>query len=183
MLNESRAEISSASLGNRIFFSGGINENGVISNNVDIYDAVSNEWSAITMTKPRYAHASIGADNKIFWAGGYSSFDWEGEVISNKSVEIYDLNNGSRTLQQLTGCPFTACTINNKVIFFSAFLGTSFFADVYDINTQMWSVSNIRVPAFAHIGWRTSVTGVGNKVFMAEGTNSSNQTRVWKLEF
>jgi N-acetylneuraminic acid mutarotase len=182
-LNEPRINISATSLANKIYFSGGSRYSGEISNKVDVYDALSNTWSSITMTEPRTLHTSITAHNKIFWAGGSSSYDSNGEYISNNSVEIRDLNNGSRIFHQLSHTLFYNTVINNKVIFFTAFDPLSYSVDIYNLQTQTWSVRDISLSAPAAIGWPASIVGSGNKLFLAEGLIGSNPSRVWKLEF
>ena len=182
-LNEPRAGISATSIENKIFFSGGIRNSGDLSSNVDIYDAVSNVWSTITMSEPRYYHTSIGVGNQLFWAGGHSSFDSYGELIVNNSVEIYNVNTGGRDHHQLTRNPFYATIINTTILFFSAFYGTSHSIDVYDLNTQLWSVRDISFSAQASIGWPRSIVATGNKIYMSEGSFGSNPSRIWKLEF
>ncbi len=183
ILSEPRAGISATSIQNKIFFSGGIQNSGDLSNKVDIYDAVSNVWSTITMSEPRYYHKSIAAANQIFWAGGCSSFDSDGELISNNTVEIYNVNTGGRVHHQLTHNPFYATVINNTVVFFSVLLGSSNSIDVYDMNTQAWSVRDIYFSVPTVVGSSRSIVASGNKIFIAEGLNGSKSSEVWKLEF
>ena len=183
MLNEPRVNISATSFANKIYFSGGSRYSGAISNKVDIYDASSNGWATITMAEPRTLHTSIAADNKIFWAGGSSSYDSNGDYISNKTVEIYDLSNGSRISHQLSHTLLYNAIINNKVIFFTAFDPSSYSVDIYDLNTQTWSVRDISLLAPAAIGWPASIVGSGNKLFLAEGLAGSSSSKVWKMEF
>ena len=181
MLSDARANISATSFGNKIYFSGGSRYSGEISNKVDIYDASSNTWSAITMSEPRTLHTSIVADNKIFWGGGSSSYNSDGDYISNNTVEIYDLNNNSRIFHQLSHTLFYSTIINNKAIFFTAFDHSSYSLDIYDINAQAWSVRDISLAVPAAFGW--SIIGSGNKLFLAEGLIGPNPAKVWKLEF
>jgi len=183
ILSEPRVNISATSLASKIYFSGGSHYSGEISNNVDIYDASLNTWTAITMSKPRTLHTSIAVDNKIFWAGGSSSYDSQGDYISNNSVEIYDLNTGSSITHQLSHTPFYNAIINNKVIFFTAFDLSSYSLHIYDINTQTWSVRNFSFSAPAAINWHRSIIRLGNRFFLAEGFLETNSSRVWKLEF
>lgn len=182
-LTEPRAGISATSIDHKLFFSGGMRNSGEISNNVDIYDAAANVWSAIAMSEPRYYHTSIAAANLLFWAGGCSSLDSDGELIANNSVEIYNITTGGRIHHQLTRNPFYTTIINNTVLVFYPFLGSSHSIDVYDINTQTWSVRYISFSVPTAIGWPRSIIGAGNKIFIAEGLNGSNPSKVWKLEF
>ena len=183
MLSDARANISATSFGNKIYFSGGSRYSGEISNKVDIYDASSNTWSAITMSEPRTLHTSIAADNKIFWGGGSSSYNSDGDYISNNTVEIYDLNNNSRIFHRLSHTLFYNTIINNKVIFFTAFDPSSYSIDIYDINAQTWSVRDISLSLPAAIGWPRSIIGSGNKLYLAEGLIGPNPGKIWKLEF
>ena len=187
-LNEARADMSVTSLGNKIYFSGGlINSAGGVSNSVDIYDAVSSSWSGITMTEPRWGHVSIAANNKIFWAGGGSYFDANGDITNNNTVEIYDVNSNSRSFHPLSITPFNGAVINNKIVFLPVLeyysRGLTFNVELYDINTKVWSVCTIATPGPVGIGWRQSIIGAGNKIYMSEGLGGNNLSKVWKLEF
>ncbi len=188
-LAQPRADISATSFGNKIYFSGGQdlqgNQGVGFSDKVDIYDASTDSWSTITMSEPRWFHTTIVADNKIFWAGGCSSFDTNGDAISNPSVEMYDINNGNRLHHQLSQTPIMSSGImNNKIIFLPAFAGSSFSIDIYDISTQTWSACNISSPEWTHIGWHKATVAAGNNMYIIGNIQGTTiPSRIWKLRF
>ncbi len=167
-LNGPRLLMSPVSIGNKIYFSGGFDvyHGGVpglpdtVSNEVDIYDASTNEWSVFFMAVPRTAHGSISADNKIFWFGG-DSRDSNDDPVSVDTTEIYDINTGSRLYHRPTGD--LSATKNNKVLFFKGQYELITQVEIYTLNTQTWSHCEIINPTPA--SYRSAVT-VGNNIYI-----------------
>jgi N-acetylneuraminic acid mutarotase len=161
---------------NKVYISGGQSSTDnfigstFISNTVNTYDNVTNTWSTTTMMERKSYHAAIAADNKIYWAGGYT------DIYNNSScvVEIMDLTTGSSSLQHLSspGNP-TAVRKDTKIIFYK---GGSLIdkIDIYDTATNTWSIGVLPISLSG-----ASIIAVNNTIYLAEG----GSTKVWKLEF
>ena len=85
-----REGLAVASLGNKIFISGGGDFMGDwITPRVDIYDAANNTWSVANMSEPRQHHAAASVGNKVVFASGFgypNGMSW-GNL---STVDIYD---------------------------------------------------------------------------------------------
>jgi len=69
-LSQNRSEIVSVSLKDLIFFAGGVMENGVASDQVDICNVTSGSWTTATLSIARYGIGAASSGNFAFFAGG-----------------------------------------------------------------------------------------------------------------
>jgi len=182
-LSEGRSSLSAAVADNKIYFAGGVFGTGTnspgFSNKIDIYDAITNSWSVSSLSCEGKAQmASIAAGNKIFWAGGSTSFL---PLFSNK-VEIRELTTQTSSCVQLChlqGSWHTggdAVLKDNKVVFYNRYEG---LFEVYNISEDKWYVLQ---PGSSLKG--VGIISVNNIIYAGGGFNwgvPSNQ--VWKLEF
>ena len=183
-LSEPRAEIAAVTLQNKIYFAGGgsndPNRLGV-SNRIDIYDHVTGSWSIASLQEPRTSMSSIAVGNKIYWAGGIISPALGGFTCG---VEIFDINN-NKTVTNLHAENWwefnagqRAVLKNDKIVFCIApWLSREF--DIYDVNTNVWSIG-----VLPSVCTYNSIIAVNNTIYIAGGyVNGVSSNQVWKLEF
>ena len=163
-LSQARMGIAVSTVGNKIFFAGGIRGGDwKPTSRVDIYDAVTNLWSTAELSEARAGIAAVSAGNKILFAGGT---DNSGIILSDH-VDIYDasLNSWSTTVLPHAGAGIVAGSVGNKILL----PGKSYNVDIYDIASNTWSVSYLSEA----ISVSASVT-VNNKVLFVNSFGGSN---------
>jgi len=95
-LSQARSRISATSAGGKVFFGGGVSKEDFVpltltlSSVVDIYDTSTNSWSTTNLSQARYSLAATSADGKVFFGGGYSKLDSNGQILSSV-VDIYTI--------------------------------------------------------------------------------------------
>jgi len=184
-LSESKGLPQIATSTNKLFLAGGAAIidgdyfNG-ITKRIDIYDAATSHWSVDYLSIERASMGSIGANNKIYWAGGVVANPDPNIVYEATSlVEIRDLATNTTSFDCLSEPrdQLTAIRKDNKIIFFGYYNVTRF--DIYDLITNSWSIGvlpqNLRAP---------SIISYNNTLYVAEGVvNGVASNHVWKLEF
>ena len=182
IIHTSRARwgVSTISAGNKIFFAGGVDDDGYSATSatsiVDIYDLTTNTWTISNLSEARGYCKAVVAGTKIFFAGGLKN----NQSLSSK-VDIYDLQTNSWSSTSLPGgarAVVAAVASQNKVLFCGGYtvyedpigwgmvLTTPSPAiDVYDNTTGQWSASTMAVnkDGFAAIS-------VNGKVYLAGGS-------------
>ena len=128
-------------VGNKIFFVGGIGSGFYGTTRVDIYDASTNTWSLSDLPSPAstvYSYAVVG--NKVFFAPG---------IPSEGNVDIYDTSTGLwfeiNLPEQVQSV--TATTVGNKVYFAGGRLNPPAnnllsIVNIYDNATGTWSTTS-----------------------------------------
>ena len=182
-----RMDHSATTIGNKIYFAGGtagyytsLN----VLNSIDIYDGVTNTWSTSTFQgDARMLHASIGAGNKIFWAGGFKYASWGGGFAFSDNTEIRDVSTGISTYACISPKTFFgAVQANDKLIFFTGnnnSIATNNKIDVYNLTTATWSIGVLPVSINS-----STIISVNNTIYVAGGyVNGSVSSQVWKLDF
>ena len=190
-LSEARSNLSAVTVGDKIYFAGGISGNSPsppsVSNRIDIYDNATASWSTSTLYEPKWDMASIAVGNKIFWAGGVNLLSTSDNTnfssISTALVEIKDVSTQSSSL----ACLFqpniwywnygeSAVLKDNRIVFF---LGIISKFDIYDPTTNTWSIG-ILTQNIENV----SIISLNNTIYVAGGTvNGISSNQVWKLEF
>jgi hypothetical protein len=132
-------------VGNKIFFSGGIDTiDRTWSDKVDVYDASANSWSVIQLSEARVGFGVGALGNKIFFAGGY--IQGSNSTLSNK-VDIYDVSTNSWSLTTLSEARAfaTITTAGNKIFFAGGSKGNgpSAVVDIYDASANTWSAATL----------------------------------------
>jgi hypothetical protein len=79
-LSQSRGYLVAATVGNLALFAGGVNGTSWLlptgkSNVVDIYDALSNQWSTASLSQPRDYLTATSVGNLALFAGGININD------------------------------------------------------------------------------------------------------------
>lgn len=122
-LSLDRTEMAAAAAGNKVLFAGGVHaEDGywfggtTFTERVDIYDAVTNTWSAAALSE--HIRASMSATvigGKIYFAGGTGNWSLY-DLGSTSKIDIYDVASGSWSQSSLSeGRGFHASiAVNNK---------------------------------------------------------------------
>lgn len=174
-LSQARFSISVISAGNKIFFAGGAtngpNGNFVPTSRVDIWDLTSNTWTTAELCIGRYMIGCAVAGNKLFFAGGeVGDGTWPVD-----SVDIYDISTNSWSVMHLSvaGHEVAATSVGNKVLFAGGDEGLNANSnllraktvDIYDLNTNTWSTSQL---SQWKRGGQCAVTA-NNKVYIAGG--------------
>ena len=160
------AGTSTVTVGNKIFFSGGIDTSDrEYSDTIDIYDASMNSWSTIQLSEPRANFSAGSIGNKVFFAGG--STHSPNYTVSNK-VDIYDVSANSwstATLSEARANP-TVTSVGNKIIFAGGWKGggSSTVVDIYDASSNVWSVATLSEST----GFITAFT-IGGEAFFIVG--------------
>lgn len=155
-----------ATVGNKIFFTGGYDYNSSDSARVDIYDAALNSWSFINLPSVRRDIAVAALGTKVFFAGGGGP-DFLGPT---NIVDIYDVSNNTwstATLSQprvfISGVSFA-----NKIFFAGGYPLTS-RVDIYNGATQSWSNAELSTPKYL-----IKTATAGNKLLFDVGDGNSD---------
>jgi hypothetical protein len=172
-LSEARLGMTVATVGNKILYAGGFN-NDKPSSRVDIYDAAANTWTTAELSMPRSNMTVAVAGNKALFAG------WEYSGFTNR-VDIYDASANSWSTAALSEARtgMSAISVGNKIFFAGGYKNYdglneapyefSTRVDIYDIVTNTWSTADLGEARSA-----MSAAVVGNKVFFAGGYSNVN---------
>lgn len=170
-LSRPRLWPSAAGAGNKAFVAGGYSYaspyNIAEYNGVDIYDAVTTQWTTSTLSMGRTGHAAVGTNNSAFFAGGISDvnvFNLANSTVTDR-VDIYNTNTGQWTTAQLSQARayLVGISVGDKVLFGGGTYNSnaSNVVDIYDTSTDQWSVTNFPRISGSGIG----VASVGNKAY------------------
>jgi hypothetical protein len=183
-LSGSYYNMSTATLGTKIYLAGGYNggyNGNNFSNLVHIYDVVSDTWSSTTMSQPKGGITSIGAGGKIFWAGGFDSVWNDGTEDYARyvnDIEMYDANTGtlSHHFMSLDGMLYGGYGVTNSHVLFRS--PSTNDLHICNLNSGTWTICN------TDLGWAPQAISIGNTIYVAGpvGTQTTN-LKVWKLEF
>jgi hypothetical protein len=170
-LSQSRSGISTAILGNKVFFSGGsANTQTGKSSRVDIYDALTNTWTTTNLSSDAISMTGAAAGNKVLFAGGFREYG------PSRRVDIYDASTNTWSIDSLTNrtpeavVGISATVIGNKIFFAGAsewawdFGQNSSTINIYDADSSTWSISSLSVAR----GYMAAIA-VGNKNYWAGG--------------
>lgn len=170
-LSRSRLWPSATGAGNKAFVAGGYYYSSAYNiveyNGVDIYDAVTAQWTSSTLSVGRTAHAAVAVDSLAFFAGGISDFNAFNPANSTVTdrVDIYNANTGQWTVARLSQArsALVGISVGGKVLFGGGTYNssTSNVVDIYDIATNQWTVTHFPRISGSGIG----VAGVGNKAY------------------
>lgn len=182
-LSAVRGNITSVTLGTKIYFFGGLVSSGtttpssLLSNAVDIYDTVTRTWTRTKLSKARMYPMVTIVGKKIICLGGFERFGYVNGYISafaSKVVDVYDTETNTWTASEIAEprAGAGAVTWEDKAYFIwgvSATATTTFDytkINVFDPATNVWS--NLTVPTTTSP--RAAQTAViGNKVFIIGG--------------
>lgn len=176
----SRALISTVSYQDKVYFAGGkygYFADPVYTKNVDVFDAATNSWSILSLSKNRAVGASAAAVGKIIFGGGIGSPNVGTPTTIYNTVDIFDASTGTRTTAKLSKgrANIAAGASGNKVVFaggwfwdFNYNVLTSNAIDIYDVATNVWTKSTLSVKRE-----NIAVAVVGSKIIFAGGTGGT----------
>jgi len=175
LLSQARSNISTVSVGQKIFFIGGaVNINlNQLSNAIDVYDTSTDTWSTLTLSQARQEVSIAVVGNKIIIAGGQPRNNLSASSMSKK-VDIIDVTTNTITTATDLSTPnyhMTNVVIGNKVIFAG---GVTNKAEVLDVSTGKWQTFTLTTASeslFSLKGARLS-----NKAFFAGGSIDDAKT-------
>jgi hypothetical protein len=130
-LSEARWGLASTSSGELVFFGGGQNTTGKVSDRVDILNVSSGIWTSATLSQPRRELAATSSGNLVFFGGG-----WNQTTFSDR-VDIYNTSSGSWSTATLSQprAAVAATSIGDLVLFggsYNTSIGASDVVDVYN---------------------------------------------------
>jgi hypothetical protein len=145
-MSTTRSNFTAASLGNLVFFAGGIDiGTNYTSKVIDVYNTTTEKWVTAQLSIPRYNIAAGSAGDKILFAGGNTN--WTNYAVGDSGitdrVDIYDASTGKWSTDHLSCAreQMIAASCGNKIYFIS---GISYYyyanwIDVYDVTSNTWS--------------------------------------------
>jgi hypothetical protein len=168
--------IAATAIGDVIYFAGG--EGWDVHKAIDIYNTATNQWSTSSLDEYKGFAAAIAVGNTNYWAGGYT-YSPNGDNLS-RQVEIRNMVSGSSTFGSLFqgNKSFSAVRRNDTIIFFTGSGAIKNKFDVYDINSNTWSIGVL--PEDIE---EAGIISVNNTVYVAGGkVNGSLSDQIRKLE-
>ena len=141
--------------GNKLIFPSWFNNStGTISNNIHIYDRITQQWNTIHTSMARLGVSTIAAGNKVFFAGGVDN--WE-NYTATSVVDIFDLTTNTWTVSNLSEARGYCKTVvsGNKVFFAGGLKNNNTLSnkvDIYDLETNSWSSTSLPGGARAVLG-------------------------------
>ncbi|HUY31344.1 MAG TPA: hypothetical protein VMV69_01080 [Pirellulales bacterium] len=166
-LSVARNDVAATTVGGLAVFAGGFTVDWgteTIYDNVDIYDAATDQWSTTKMPEPAASCAATSVGTKAFFAGGW----FQPGAVSNL-IQIYDTSTGVwssyQLPEELEG--MSATTVGTKAIFAGGLApdGTESKAVfIYDAATDRWSTA-----ALSQARSYLEATAVGTDAIFAGG--------------
>jgi len=174
--NPYRQGVAAVSVGTRIIFAGGGDNNtGIFTTRVDIYDVATNTWSTAELSQAREYLAATTVGNKVMFAGGGI---WAPYLTGSNVVDIYDANTNSWSTASLSAgrLSLSATTVGNKAYFAGGLLSAYPFVsssriDIYDATTNTWSTAEMQKPRGAHAS-----IYAGGRIFWGSGSTNDPVT-------
>ena len=151
-LSEARRSVAAVGVGDLALFAGG-DANGSRTDTVDIYNAVSREWTTATLSVARNA-ISVGSvgDTAIF-AGGVRynpAIDPDMSTYFSDAVDLYDSASGTWTTATLSRARvwMATVTVGDLVLlgggsYWDPHVVASDIVDVYDASNGTWSTMSL----------------------------------------
>jgi hypothetical protein len=122
-LSSARRDMTAVSVNNKVFFAGGFTTSQTATTTIDMFDAtaadISNSRTILTLISTRGRLTSTSANNKVFFAGGYSG----ATANAVSTVDIFDTTaaniQASRITINLTYKFYDLCSISlGNFVFF-----------------------------------------------------------------
>jgi hypothetical protein len=174
-LSEPRAIDAVAILGNKIFFAGGYNGNG-LRTTVDIYDVSTNTWSIIQLSQARGGMIAGSINNKVLFAGGENVPDLF-SIVDIYSTATNSWSTASLSEAKYNPPSFIYSTPNPPTVDQKIFFAAGQYCwiqdcpsnriDIYDAATNTWSYEDYN-PHFPGT-YLFSGIAAGNKNYWVTG--------------
>jgi N-acetylneuraminic acid mutarotase len=140
-MNQARASLGAVVVDGKIYAIGGYKawnrstDNAVGTN--EVYDPATNSWTILApMPTPRWGFAIVAWQGKIYCMGG-SSFDEQGQSVSLRVNEIYDIATNSWTTKEMPLELSLVGQVVNEQIFVMPLIGDALYR--YDPVSDEWT--------------------------------------------
>jgi len=158
------------------------NATNTFGNNVYMYDLIGQNWTTIQTSQARVGVTTIAAGNKVFFAGGVSS--WEYNYTPTSTVDIYDITTNTWSISNLSEARgyCTAVVSGNKIFFAGGLKSNNALSnkvDIYDLESNSWS-SAVLPGGARQVG---AAVAVQNKVLFCGGLTIYEDPTGWGLTF
>lgn len=179
LLSFSRPQIRVVSYGEKVYLGGGkygYFADPQYSKNVDVYNAATDSWTTLFLTKNREVGGAGAAGNKIVFAGGTGRTDISGPVYMYATADIFDANTGARTTGKLSKARSNIAVgaAGNKIVFAGGWFWDMSYnrvpsnaVDIYDASTGTWTKTTL-----SQKREDLAVAVVGNKIVFAGGSSN-----------
>jgi hypothetical protein len=149
-LSEGKIRMAGAILGTKAYFAGGDVDNPEwhYTDKVEIYDMVSRTWQYDYLTQARGLAAGVTCGDKVFVAGGINV---AGDPSSRVDIFYYG-GLWKETELSVPRFGISAVSNDNLVLFAGGGNAATFetydVVDIYNINTNQWSIKHLSEPRF-----------------------------------
>ncbi|XP_068128338.1 kelch-like protein 24a [Hyperolius riggenbachi] len=157
-------------LGNHLYVTGGISEDGSISKAFHVYDSVTNDWTKFpSMMSPRNKHGFLSFQEKLYAVGG-----WNKDAVLD-SMECFDLS--KHCWSELSKLPyplysFASAQLKGKLYIIGGQTTQEHSIKgllIYDTASDVWSL----IPSKINV-LKGGAVAMDNKVFVIGGYDYSS---------
>lgn len=179
LLSFSRPQIRVVSYGEKVYLGGGkygYFADPQYSKNVDVYNAATDSWTTLFLSKNREVGGAGAAGNKVVFAGGTGRTDIAGPVYIYATADIFDATTGARTTGKLSKARSNIAVgaAGNKIVFAGGWFWDMSYnrvpsnaVDIYDASTGIWTKTTL-----SQKREDLAVAVVGNKIVFAGGSSN-----------
>jgi hypothetical protein len=176
-LSLARAHLSSAQLGDEIYFIGG-NESPGNTSVIDVYNTATSTWGQyLFLSSPKAITAAVAGDSALYVVGGIEY--WSNPIVGTNTMDVF--SNGVRTTQTLPDYMFGGCALHvgGKIMItgaaqsFDQNTGSYMYSNkvyIYDEQTETWSIDTLSTPRVGMAGATDGVIAI-----FAGGSRGLNQ--------
>jgi hypothetical protein len=160
-----KGETALAISGNKLYMGGGVTNDGMVTDDVEIHDLVSRTVVRAKLSVPRSNASVSAAGNKVVFAGGINK---DGNAIN--TVDIYDQSTNTWSTSTLSEPRMGLTTmVNGSKIYFAGGelaygAGFSNAIDIYDVSTNSWSIRRM-----SRQGSKFQAALLGNQMVLSGG--------------
>ena len=175
-----RTEIAAAALDGKIYAVGGFNKPSLsnvldfaISRDVEVYDPITDSWSATTPLPEGRHHAGIAAlDGFLYIIGGFAK---SGISVWHAVNTVYQFNPATQTWRELTPMPTArgalgVAVYQGKIYAIGGYDGeqNSGATEIYDPQNDSWSTAAPLMAPRDHL----AVTAAGSRIYAIGGRSN-----------
>ena len=164
-----RREMPAALLDGRIYVTGGIGDNQVLST-VEVYDPARDSWSpAPPLPEPRHHHGAAAVNGKLYVIGGYSNL---GAQPWRATETLFEYDPATRVWRRRSPLPeargaMAVAALDGRIYVFGGAIGPrdSPSTFIYDPATDRWSQGAPMPTSREHV----AAVAVGSTIYVAGG--------------
>ncbi|MBI1193778.1 MAG: T9SS type A sorting domain-containing protein [Bacteroidetes bacterium] len=181
VLSTPRTLITTLTAGKKAFFAGGkfgSFADPQYTKNVDVYNAGSNTWSTLMLSKNREVGGAGVLGNRVFFAGGTGRSDISGPVYLYNTIDIFNTATGARTSAKLSKARSNIAVGSavNSIVFAGGWYWdvtynrlSSNRVDIFNSSTGTWSTALLSKKRES-----ISVAVIGDEVVFAGGSSNAS---------